>query len=293
MIELPRGCKLIYRPSGRAEEYAALALNLYKGCGHGCTYCYGPSTLRMSRTDFHHPTTRSAGFLMQLEKDVEKCRDAGLKARVLLCFTCDGYQPINDEHGLARKAIQMLHDGGLNVQVLTKAGIRSLADLDLFEPGDAYAATLTFSDSDAGCKMSRLWEPHASRPKGRLDALRLFFYKGVTTWASLEPIISVDETLRVIEQASCYVDVWKAGKLNYHAHARTIDWRDCAERLVPVLEKTEQPYYIKTDLAQFLGQPKGFWAGGPFCNCGIGDGTHWSEHDPLCLFTEVMRLWRE
>jgi hypothetical protein len=32
--------KIIYEPKGPAREYAALALNLYNGCTHGCIYCY-------------------------------------------------------------------------------------------------------------------------------------------------------------------------------------------------------------------------------------------------------------
>ena len=31
---------LIYTPSGKAREYSPLALNIYNGCDHGCTYCY-------------------------------------------------------------------------------------------------------------------------------------------------------------------------------------------------------------------------------------------------------------
>jgi DNA repair photolyase len=295
MIELPKRCKLIYRPKGRAGEYAPLALNLYKGCGgddgKGCGYCFGPQVLRMSRDEFHgSPRTRSAGFLIQLSKEAALCQEAGLRARVLLCFTCDPYQPINAQHRLARKAIVLLHAAGLNVQVLTKAGRASLADLDLFVPDDTYAATLTFSDSESGRKMSRLWEPHMDGPGGRLAALRAFHAAGVQTWASLEPIISTEQTLTVIEQSYAFVDVFKAGKLNYHAHAQTINWTDCAERVVDMLDKTGRPYYIKDDLAKYLSMPKGFWGGGPFCDCGTGDGTHVSEHDPLCLFVETERL---
>lgn len=298
MIELPKGCKLIYRPSGRADEYARFALNLYRGCGGdgkgGCLYCFGPQVLRMSRDEFHgSPRTRSAGFLTQLIKETELCREAGLRGRVLLCFTCDPYQALNKIHGLARKAIVLLHAAGLNVQVLTKAGRASMADLDLFTPDDAYAATLTFSDSEPGRKMSRLWEPHMDGPGGRLAALRAFHAAGVLTWASLEPIVSTEQTLAVVEQSYAFVDVFKASKLNYHAHAKTIDWTDCAERVVDMLDKTGRPYYIKDDLAKFLSMPKGFWGGGPFCGCGTGDATDVAEHDPLCLFTEIMRLERE
>jgi len=33
---------IIYRPTGRAEEYSFLAINHYRGCGHECEYCYVP-----------------------------------------------------------------------------------------------------------------------------------------------------------------------------------------------------------------------------------------------------------
>ncbi len=39
------GCKQIYAPRGQAGEYAPLATNPYRGCGHGCAYCLAPDTL--------------------------------------------------------------------------------------------------------------------------------------------------------------------------------------------------------------------------------------------------------
>jgi DNA repair photolyase len=46
--------KAIYEPSGKAKEYGNLACNLYKGCGHKCSYCYAPSVLRMDRQEFYN-----------------------------------------------------------------------------------------------------------------------------------------------------------------------------------------------------------------------------------------------
>ena len=47
-----KGCTLIYAPAGQAGEYAPLACNPYKGCGHGCAYCYVPLVTRQDRKDF-------------------------------------------------------------------------------------------------------------------------------------------------------------------------------------------------------------------------------------------------
>jgi hypothetical protein len=37
-----KGCSYIYPPKGQAGEYAPLAANPYRGCGHRCKYCYVP-----------------------------------------------------------------------------------------------------------------------------------------------------------------------------------------------------------------------------------------------------------
>jgi len=46
------GCTYIYAPRGQAGEYAPLATNPYRGCGHACAYCYVPLVLKMKRPDF-------------------------------------------------------------------------------------------------------------------------------------------------------------------------------------------------------------------------------------------------
>ena len=45
----------IYEPKGRAGEYAQLAVNLWRGCPHGCTYpCYAPLDRKSTRLNSSH-----------------------------------------------------------------------------------------------------------------------------------------------------------------------------------------------------------------------------------------------
>ena len=67
-----KNCSIIYEPKGQAREYAALATNPYRGCGHKCTYCYVPAVLRMSRDDFDTRVQPRPSYLDKLRKDAAK-----------------------------------------------------------------------------------------------------------------------------------------------------------------------------------------------------------------------------
>ena len=56
-----------YEPKGAAREYAPLALNLYNGCSHGCTYCYAPACVHRSREDFRTNVTPRKGIIEALK----------------------------------------------------------------------------------------------------------------------------------------------------------------------------------------------------------------------------------
>ncbi len=175
---------VIYEPKGRANEYCKLTVNLYRGCGHDCVYCYAPSALRMDRAKFSKAAPR-VNILKKLEKDAWFAAAAGVFGNVLLCFTCDPYQPINAYHQLTRQAISILHANGFYVTILTKGGHRAEQDFDLYIPGDQFAITLTFLDEEK----SRQWEPSAALPCDRMDTLQKAYDLGIETWVSLEPVI--------------------------------------------------------------------------------------------------------
>ncbi len=251
--------QLIYQPKGRAFEYAALACNVYAGCSHGCVYCWAPTVLQRDRCEFVNAHPRK-DFVSLLYAEARKKKAQGLTGQVLLSFACDPYQPLDADEQQTREAIKILHAFGFSVCVLTKGGTRALRDLSLFTPRDAFATTLTLLDPHE----SRKWEPGAAEPEDRLAAIRAFHQRDVPTWVSLEPVLDPDVSLQIVRETHEFVDVFKVGTLNYHPHAKTIDWRHFARDAVTTLESlgyrrnfdphalARGDFYIKRDLAQYL-----------------------------------------
>jgi len=234
---------VIYEPSGRAREYAALAANLYTGCSHGCKYCYVPTALRRDREQFHANPQPRARILTELKKDCLKLRGQNVPP-VLFSFTTDPYQPIDEEYQLTRLGIQALHENGLAVEILTKGGMKASRNFDLLTEKDAFATTLTFINHD----QSREWEPNAALPADRIRTMKLAYSKGIRVWASLEPVIDPEQSLELIRLTHTFVDLFKVGKLNHHPHAEKINWHDFGWRAKKLLESLGCNYYLKHDL---------------------------------------------
>ena len=245
------GCSYIYAPKGQAGEYAPLAANPYRGCGHGCAYCYVPDVIRMQRVEFNAGAVARPGFLSNLEKDARKYQAAGNTTQVMLSFTTDPYHP--GDNTLTRDTLVILQRYGLGICTLTKGGTRALRDLDLFRPrADAFASTLTSLDD----KFSRKWEPGAALPSDRIATLRKFHEAGIFTWVSLEPTLDIEASLRIVEETHEFVDLFKIGRVNYLPMTKTTDWRDYTLRMIELCGRLGVRHYVKKDLQQYL--PAGY-----------------------------------
>lgn len=243
------GNTVIYEPTGRAREYAALDCNLYQGCSHGCTYCYAPGCLRMSREAFHAATEPRPNILERLE--AEAPRYSGTTEPVLLCFTCDPYQPAELEHRVTRRALEILNRHSVPWTVLTKGGTLALRDLDLFRQAGArcsFGTSLSFLNDGDGW----FWEPGAASVRDRLLAIRDFRAAGIRTWVSLEPVILPEQAVEVVRRTADIVDEFRVGRLNHHPLAATIDWADFTRRIMAALLETDCDYVVKADLRQYL-----------------------------------------
>lgn len=233
---------VIYRPKGRAAEFSHLAINHYVGCKHGCTYCWGPAVTKNS--DFWNVQTVRKDVLSQIQKEAPKF--AGTDERVLLCFSCDPYQPLNNVANLTREVIKILKTNDIPFQVLTKGGMRAVSDFDLYTKLDAFGTTLTFLDPEKSLEA----EPYAATPNNRIRAIEIAHKQGIETWVSLEPVLDATQSLQIIERTHEFVDHYKIGKLNYQ-HS-DIDWRLFGTRAIQLCRELRKDYYIKADLAKYL-----------------------------------------
>ena len=205
--------RIVYEPRGRALEYAPLAVSLYRGCSHGCTYCFVPESTRTEPTKFLQPYPRKDALSL-LEKDCEELQRAKDKRNILMSFTTDPYQPLDHSLELTRKAIEIFIEYSRPFDILTKGGIQSMRDFDLLASRPDlchYATTLTCCLPET----EKEWEPNAASWGERVEALREAKRWGIPTWASIEPIIDPGQSIYLIRETLPYVDEYKIGKMNH------------------------------------------------------------------------------
>lgn len=247
-----KGCSIVYAPRGQAGEYAKLATNPYRGCGHACAYCYVPKVLKMDRPTFDAGAFPRDGFLDALRKDARKYQALGITEQVMLSFTTDPYHP--SDNSLTRDVLTTLQSYGLGICTLTKGGSRALRDIDIFRPShDAFASTLTTLDDD----FSRKWERGAQLPGDRIATLKAFHDAGIFTWVSLEPTLNTESSLEIIERTHEFINLYKIGRANYLPMTNTTDWESYTYRILELVNRLGVKHYIKHDLQKYL--PAGYY----------------------------------
>lgn len=230
---------LIYEPSGKAREYSPLAFNLYNGCSHQCSYCYNRNYLGVSSE-----VTPKKNVLMLLEKELQKVTPS---VQVLLSFVSDIYCDGTD---ITRQALKILLVYQVPIAILTK-NKKVVRDIDLFKQFEQIKVgmTLTFIEDNDSLK----YEPGASLPQERFEALKELHQAGIKTFASLEPVIAPVQTLEIIDRTKDFVDMFKIGKLNHSKQIEnTIDWNDFGQKAVKKCIEYDKDFYVKKDLLALM-----------------------------------------
>ena len=167
------------------------SLNPYRGCEHGCIYCYARPThawhdlspgLDFETRLFAKP---SAPALLSQAFAARGYRPAPLA----LGTNTDPYQPIEARYRITRGVLELCLKTGHPVTITTKSA-RVLDDLDLLRAlAERNLTAVSISVTSLDPRLSGILEPRASSPAKRLAALETLAKAGVHTNVSVSPII--------------------------------------------------------------------------------------------------------
>jgi DNA repair photolyase len=181
-------------------------LNPYRGCGHGCSYCYARPT--------HEYLGFSAGLdfetkILVKEEAPDLLRKA-LSARswrpqvIALSGNTDPYQPIERRLKVTRRCLEVLAEFRNPVGIVTKSRLVT-RDIDILRDLSAHGAVgVVLSVTTLRPELQRTMEPRASTPAKRLEAIRALAGAGIPVGVNVAPVVPglTDEEMPAILEAA-------------------------------------------------------------------------------------------
>ncbi|MGB3431695.1 PA0069 family radical SAM protein [Achromobacter sp.] len=183
-----------------------VAINPYRGCEHGCVYCYARPThsyLGLSPgLDFETRLVAKANAVQALR--AELARPGYKPSPINIGSATDAYQPIEREWRLTRGLLELMLETRHPLTIVTKNALVA-RDLDLLAAlaeQKLVVVYMSITTLDAG--MARTLEPRAAAPWRRLEAVRSLTDAGVPVGVLVAPIIPFinDESMEHILQES-------------------------------------------------------------------------------------------
>ena len=191
------------------------SVNPYRGCEHGCTYCYArPSHAQLGLSpglDFETRLTAKPDAPRLLEAALR--RPGYVPAPIAIGTNTDPYQPVEKKWRIMRGLLEVLWDYRHPVAITTK-GALILRDLDLLgQLGRAGLAHVQISLTTLDPHLSRAMEPRAASPGRRLMAMKALAEAGVPVGVNLAPVIPAlnDHEIERLLQAGAEAGATRAG----------------------------------------------------------------------------------
>ncbi len=167
------------------------SINVYRGCEHGCSYCYArPTHAYMGLSpglDFETRLFAKTNAAELLEGEFSNPK---YKARTIAVGTnTDPYQPIERERRLTRSILQVMLKYRHPVGIVTKSSLIA-RDLDLLKPlAQLGLVKCAISITTLDGKLARSMEPRASAAHKRLEAMEMLNKAGIPCAVMTAPII--------------------------------------------------------------------------------------------------------
>ncbi|QDG50068.1 PA0069 family radical SAM protein [Persicimonas caeni] len=166
-------------------------VNPYRGCYHGCAYCYARPTHQYldfgAGTDFERKIIVKTNAADLLLRAFEK--PGWEREPVAFSGITDCYQPLEASYGITRKCLEVCAKIGNPVAIVTKGSLIR-RDVDVLErlneeAGVHVYVSIPFADDEFGWAV----EPHASAISQRFRTIQILSEAGITTGVAIAPII--------------------------------------------------------------------------------------------------------
>lgn len=187
----PEYAKTILSRNQSPDLPFSVSLNPYRGCEHGCIYCFARPThsyLGLSPgLDFETRLYAKVNAAELLRAELANA--SYIPDTIALGVNTDAYQPCDRKLQLTRQVLEVLHECQHPVGLITKSSLIE-RDIDLLstmasKQQAVAAVTITTLDHD----ISRTLEPRAASPKRRLQTIRRLSDAGIPVSVSIAPII--------------------------------------------------------------------------------------------------------
>lgn len=199
------------------------AVNPYRGCEHGCIYCYArPTHAYLGYSpglDFETRLVAKTNAVEALRAELS--RPGYVPKTITLSSATDAYQPIERQWQLSRGILALMLETGHPVSVITKNALVE-RDLDLLVPlAQRRLVQVYLSLPTLDADMARTLEPRASAPWRRLRTLRVLADAGVPAGVSLAPVIpfinddQIEQVLHAAAQAGASQAFYTVLRLPY------------------------------------------------------------------------------
>jgi len=169
-------------------------VNLYRGCSHGCIYCDSRS-LVYQVGPFEDIAVKQDAIAIMRQELSRKTK----KSIITTGSMCDPYLHLESELKLTRQMLELIHNTGHGVLILTKSDL-ALRDIDLIRQiNERYKAIVCYTVTTIDDALCAILEPNVANSSRRLECLRQFSQAGVLTGVWMTPILPwINDTLENI-----------------------------------------------------------------------------------------------
>ncbi len=233
---LPDDTQGIVSENDSPDIFFRYSLNPYRGCLHGCSYCYARPS--------HEYLGMNAGLDFESRIVVKQqapqlfkewlARPKWQPEPIMLSGVTDCYQPVERDLKLTRGCLEVAHAARQPMRIITKNALVT-RDLDLLSEmakwnGISVAISVTTLDAE----LARKLEPRTSTPEARLRAIAQLTAAGIPTSAMTAPIIpglndhEIPALLQVVAEAGAINAGYVMLRLPLAVEPIFLDWLEHA-----------------------------------------------------------------